>query len=139
MIKYNLICKNKHEFESWFSDSNEFERLKKNRVLECIYCNSKKIAKSIMSPSVVNQQSKNVDFISTKELKKKKKRLQNLRNLVEKNFEYVGNNFASKVREIYYNNKYKKNIYGTTTSEEREELNKEGIEFVNIPWLEKEN
>ena len=31
MIKYNLKCKNKHEFESWFSDSKEFEKLlKKN-------------------------------------------------------------------------------------------------------------
>ena len=28
MIKYNLRCENKHEFESWFSDSNEFEKLK---------------------------------------------------------------------------------------------------------------
>ena len=44
MIKYNLRCKNKHEFESWFSDSNEFEKLKKNNLLECIYCNSKKLS-----------------------------------------------------------------------------------------------
>ena len=29
MIKYNLKCNNKHEFESWFSDSKEFEKLKK--------------------------------------------------------------------------------------------------------------
>ena len=29
MIKYNLKCKNNHEFESWFSDSEEFEKLKK--------------------------------------------------------------------------------------------------------------
>ena len=27
MIKYNLKCKNKHEFEGWFSDSKEFEKL----------------------------------------------------------------------------------------------------------------
>ena len=26
MIKYNLKCVNKHEFESWFSDSKEFEK-----------------------------------------------------------------------------------------------------------------
>ena len=32
MIKYNLKCENKHEFESWFSDSKEFERLKKKKV-----------------------------------------------------------------------------------------------------------
>ena len=29
MIKYNLKCKNNHEFESWFADSNEFEKLNK--------------------------------------------------------------------------------------------------------------
>ena len=46
MIKYNLKCKNEHEFESWFSDSNEFENLKKRKLLECIFCSSKKINKS---------------------------------------------------------------------------------------------
>ena len=29
MIKYNLKCENDHEFESWFADSSEFERLNK--------------------------------------------------------------------------------------------------------------
>ena len=29
MIKYNLICHKEHEFESWFSNSHEFEKLKK--------------------------------------------------------------------------------------------------------------
>ena len=52
MIKYNLQCDNKHEFESWFSDSNEFNKLKKKKLLECIYCSSNKIQKSIMSPMV---------------------------------------------------------------------------------------
>ncbi len=33
MIKYNLKCENKHEFESWFSDSKEFEKLKKKNCL----------------------------------------------------------------------------------------------------------
>ena len=31
MIKYNLKCKNRHEFESWFSDSKEFETKTKIR------------------------------------------------------------------------------------------------------------
>ena len=52
MIKYNLKCNNDHEFESWFSDSIEFERLKMRKLLECIYCNSKKIKKSIMAPMI---------------------------------------------------------------------------------------
>ena len=62
MIKYNLKCKNNHEFESWFSDSIEFERLKNQQLLECIYCSSKKISKSIMSPNVsIIQKNKNLE------------------------------------------------------------------------------
>ena len=52
MIKYNLKCSNKHEFESWFADSKEFDKLNKRKMLECIFCHSKKIEKSIMSPRV---------------------------------------------------------------------------------------
>ena len=52
MIKYNLKCSNGHEFKSWFSDSSEFDKLNKKRLLECIYCSSKKIKKSIMAPMV---------------------------------------------------------------------------------------
>ena len=59
MIKYNLKCKNKHEFESWFSDSKEFDRLKNKNLIECIYCQSKKVDKSIMAPSVTNTKLKN--------------------------------------------------------------------------------
>ena len=58
MIKYNLKCKNKHEFESWFSDSQDFERLKNKNLIECIYCQSKNVEKSIMSPSVANSKKK---------------------------------------------------------------------------------
>ena len=51
----------------------------------------------------------------------------------------MGNNLAKKVREAYYDKKNKKNIYGTTTSKERDELLEEGIEITSIPWIEKDN
>ena len=51
MIKYNLKCNNDHEFESWFLDSKEFEKLKKKN-FRCIYCNSNVVNKSIMAPMV---------------------------------------------------------------------------------------
>ena len=31
MIKYNLKCENNHEFESWFSSSDEFDNLNKKK------------------------------------------------------------------------------------------------------------
>ena len=54
MIKYNLKCQNNHEFESWFSNSKEYEKLNKKGFLECIYCNTKEISKSIMAPTILN-------------------------------------------------------------------------------------
>ena len=70
MIKYNLKCENDHEFESWFSNSNEFEKLNRRKLLECIYCNSKKIKKSIMSPMVSAVRDKNSKFKKMQEILK---------------------------------------------------------------------
>ena len=141
MIKYNLKCENKHEFESWFSDSNEYEKLKKKMLLECIYCSSSKISKSIMSPmvSIIKNSNKKIKSNLDNKFVDEKKRLVEIRQFVEKNFDYVGENFSEKVREIYYNKKTKKAIYGTTTEKERRELLDEGIDLITIPWVNKDN
>ena len=93
-----------------------------------------------MAPSVANIKSqKNQKQISSLEMKNFKKDLIKLRKFVEKNFEYVEKNFANKVREVYYDKKTKKSIYGTTTPEEREELEEEGIDLLSVPWVSKDN
>ena len=43
------------------------------------------------------------------------------------------------MREVYYDKKSNKNIYGSATDEEKEELKDEGIDLINIPWVEKDN
>ena len=140
MIKYNLKCHNDHEFESWFSNSKEYDNLNKKGLLECIFCSSKKINKSIMSPTIFNSKEKNKQIEAINEnFKDKKNKLLNLRKYIEKNFDYVGNDFSKKVREVYYDKKSKKSIYGTTTTKEREELAEEGIDLISIPWANKDN
>lgn len=140
MIKYNLKCINNHEFESWFSDSNEFDKLNKKKLLECIYCASNKIKKSIMAPMISGTKSKK-DSIQplNKDLSNKKKDLLQLRNYIEKNFEFVGDKLSEKAREVYYNKKTEKGIYGTATAEEREEMKEEGIDLLRVPWASKDN
>ena len=140
MIKYNLKCNNNHEFESWFLDSEEFEKLNKKNFLECIYCSSKRVSKSIMAPMISNRKEKNKNlYVNNKIFKHEKKQLLELRKFIEKNFEYVGNNFSKKVREIYYDKNSKKMIYGTSTLKERKELAEEGIDLLTIPWIQKDN
>ena len=140
MIKYNLKCQNNHEFESWFSSSQEFDNLKKKKLLECIFCFSKEVNKSIMAPmvSVINSGKNEIKAIN-KSLKIEKDKLLRLRKFVEKNFEFVGENFSNKVREIYYDKKNKKMIYGAATKKERKELKEEGIDLLSIPWANKDN
>ena len=140
MIKYNLKCDNDHEFESWFSDSNEFNKLNKKKLLECIYCSSNKIQKSIMSP-MVSGIKLNEDKMSLldQKLLNEKNQLIKLRNHIEKNFEFVGDKFSEKVRDVYYDKETKKSIYGTTTPEEKKELEEEGIDLLSIPWVSKDN
>ena len=101
MIKYNLKCQNEHEFESWFSDSNEFENLKKKNLLECIFCSSKKIDKSIMSPMLSGTKEKNNHMkLLNEKLQNEKNKLLQLRKFVENNFEYVGKNFSKKLEKF---------------------------------------
>jgi hypothetical protein len=140
MIKYILRCENEHEFESWFSNSKEFEKLKKDNFLSCIKCKSLKIEKSIMSPRVLSANKNKIkEKENQKEIRELKMELIKMRKLVEKNFEFVGDHFAQEVKNIYYDKKNNKNIYGTATSEELDDLEEEGIEFNSIPWVDKEN
>ena len=140
MIKYNLKCHQDHEFESWFSNSKEFDNLNKKKLLECIYCSSKKISKSIMAPMISNSKKneKKIEIIN-QDLKNEKNQLLKLRKYIEKNFDFVGKDFSKKVREVYYDKKSKKAIYGTASKKEREELADEGIDLLSIPWINKDN
>ena len=136
MIKYQLKCECGKEFESWFSNSEEFDKLEKKKMLSCICGVSNKISKQIMAPQVVA--SKNTDNNKQQDMYKNvKKKLEDLRSYIEKNAEYVGDKFVSEVRSIHYDKKKARNIYGHASSEETNELIEEGIEVSSIPWVKK--
>jgi hypothetical protein len=63
------------------------------------------------------------------------KQLTELRQQVEKNCDYVGENFPEEARKIHYGETEKRNIYGEASPEEASEMADEGIEFAQIPWL----
>ena len=141
MIKYSLKCKNcSIEFESWFSSSKEFDRLKKLKYLKCQNCSSIKIDKSLMSPNL-NNTKKKTNEQDIEKFKEVKNKLINYQKFVKENLEFVGDNFAYEARSIHYNKKKeKKGIYGKASEEEIKELKNEGIETEMIPWInDKEN
>jgi len=136
MIKYKLFCNNcVQNFDSWFGNSKEFEKLKKNKLLSCPNCNSTKIEKSLMSPSIINNKSKNNNLNSKKILEVRKK-LKQYKKFIKNNFDYVGDNFSYEARSVHYNDKKRsKGIYGKASVNEIKELSEEGIETETIPWI----
>ena len=94
-----------------------------------------------MAPMVSGTRENNQEYPKNfdKIIRNEKNKLLELRKYVEKNFEFVGDDFSRKVREVFYDKKSKKTIYGTTTAEERKELAEEGIDLFSIPWVNKDN
>ncbi|MFL2894111.1 MAG: DUF1178 family protein [Candidatus Pelagibacter sp.] len=138
MIKYKLNCKDCDlKFDSWFSSSKEFDKLKKLNLINCTRCNSLKVKKTLMSPMVLNSSMKKVnDDLNQKKIIKFKNKIREYQKFIKKNFEYVGENFAYEARSIHYNTKKKsKAIYGKATNDEVKSLNEEGIETQTIPWI----
>ena len=135
MIKYNLKCKCGATFASWFSSSNEFDSLRKKKLIKCVYCDSSVIRKTVMAPNLSSKSNK--VFKKTKLEKKIKKQLLDFRKYIEKNCKNVGENFTREARSIHYDKKTSQSIYGKATAEETTELLEEGIEVTTIPWADK--
>ena len=138
MIKYRLLCKDCDlKFDSWFASSNEYERLKKKKLLNCHKCNSFNIEKTIMAPQLINGKSKGDEKINFEKYNKVKNTIINYQRFIKENFKYVGENFAYEARSIHYDRKKKsKGIYGSASKEDLKELKEEGIEAQLIPWID---
>ena len=137
MIKYRLNCKDcATAFDSWFSSSKEYEKLKKFKHLNCHNCNSLRVEKTLMAPSIVNSKDNILSIQKDKKTLKIKNKIKEYQKFIKKNLNYVGDNFSSEARSIHYSkDKNSKGIYGNATRDEISELRDEGIETESIPWF----
>ena len=112
MIKYKLICKDCDIlFDSWFATSKEYERLKKQKFLNCHICNSSNIEKTLMSPSILVSKIDSKTEEQRKKYKETKDVLLKYQKFIKKNFNYVGENFAYEARSLHYNDKKNQKVF----------------------------
>lgn len=52
MILYALTCDAAHEFEAWFRNSEDFDQLQVKGLLECPFCQTRKVRKAPMAPAI---------------------------------------------------------------------------------------
>ena len=131
MISYDIRCAKEHVFEAWFQNSAAFDEQVSKKAVACPVCGSTKVEKSIMAPSIAKSDSKGgkSDEISPEAMHGM---LVKLRETVEQNCDYVGDEFPEEARKIHYGESEHRDIYGEASEEEATELAEEGVEFGEV-------
>ena len=132
MIVFKLNCQNCYfKFEGWFDNSKEFDKQKRKRLIVCPSCEGINIIKSLMTPNVSKK-------TNSKKLKDNKKtvinKIEKYKKIIEKNFDYVGDNFTEEAKKIKYGEVKERPIYGEANIEQTKELLEEDISVVPLPW-----
>ena len=131
MIAFDLFCSNGHKFECWFKDSASFEKQKEAGILTCPVCDDDKIEKAF-SPFAIRKGNagadRKIDPLQA---------LQVIHDYLDKHFEDVGADFCKEALKIHHGEDEKRNIKGTTTTEEEVILREEGVPFLKIPTIKR--
>ena len=133
MIVYDLQCAKSHVFEAWFRDGATYDRQVKRGTVACPVCGDKRVTKSPMAPKLASTKEK------AKADAKLGDMLRGVREVIEKNFDHVGDRFPEEARKIHYGEAEKRNIYGEATLDEARELKGEGVEFGLLPWPKRQD
>ena len=131
MIRYALFCKAcDAEFEAWFASSGAYDAQKEKRQVRCTACNSSRVEKQIMAPSVKTAKGKDTAADPEKMFAAF---AEQARQHVADNFDYVGDSFAEEARSMHYGEQDHRPIWGETTADERAELKEEGVPAAPLP------
>jgi hypothetical protein len=138
MILYDLTCPDEHRFESWFRNSGAVEKLIKAGQVTCPVCGSKKVKKAPMAPNIAKASPSEIAAIDKRgeiaaAMEQAEKAITQLREVVEKNFENVGEKFPEEARRIHYGEAKKRGIYGEATVADAKALVDEGVEVGLLP------
>ena len=145
MIKYRLRCTRGHEFETWFQNSEAYDKLAKRRQLSCATCGSDKVEKAIMAPRIGKSgkaQSGGAGEAAVvaspipavpQDLQAMRAALNALRKEVIANADYVGENFAEEARRIHDDEAPARGIYGEASLDEAKALIEDGIGILPLP------
>src|SRR5690349_22304843 len=160
MIHYQLRCAEGHGFDSWFKDSEAFEKQARAGFVECPSCGATKVERALMAPAIPKKgrparnarpeappapppaptpspgaeaPPKAVAHGSVPA--QMVALLQRMRAEIEQKCDYVGKEFAEEARKIHRGESDARGIYGEASEAEAEALKDEGIEVARIPWV----
>lgn len=140
MIHYSLVCAGDHKFDAWFRNAEAYEDQTRRGIVTCPICNTDKVGKAMMAPSVARSSSEKVPLaIGHPQHAQLRAAMQALRDKVTSEADYVGDNFAEEARKIHFKEVDARGIYGEATREEVAALVEDGVDFMPLPNLPEEH
>jgi len=130
MIVYSLACDKRHNFEGWFASSAAYDEQAATGKLVCPVCDSRKVDKAPMAPSVSGTKK---TVLKAEQLKQMRQFMTGMRKYVQENADYVGKEFAEEARKIHYGESEERHIYGEASLAEAKDLVEEGIDIAALP------
>lgn len=139
MIKYSLACDGGHVFESWFRDSDGYEKQAKRGFVSCPDCGSTQVQKTIMAPAVARKDraepaGEAVTLLDDKQVELREK-LRELRAQIEASTDDVGERFPEEARKMHEGAAPERSIRGRASLAETKALLEEGIPVLPLPGL----
>ena len=129
MIRYDLSCKEGHRFDGWFASSAAFEAQHDAGQVQCAICGSHEVDRALMSPGVPTRSNRLSEGGKTP--------LEQLREHVEANSDYVGLRFADEARAMHEGRSDPRAIHGEAKPEEARALIEEGVPIAPLPFIPK--
>lgn len=134
MILYRLICSRGHEFESWFRDSETYDRQAAQAAVGCPFCDSIQVSKAIMAPHVARgKEEPSRPALLDESHATLRAMIQELREKIAASTEDVGACFPDEARRIHDGEAEARAIRGRASFEEAKALLEEGIEIMPVP------
>ena len=133
MIRYALACGGGHEFEGWFSASDDYDEQSARGLLTCPVCDTREVRKQIMAPALAGTTRRDVSQSPAAMRAMMMEAMSRVRSHVENNFDYVGDAFASEARAIHEGKSEERGIYGEASPSEVKALVEDGVPVAPLP------
>ncbi|OGA23047.1 MAG: hypothetical protein A3I01_17485 [Betaproteobacteria bacterium RIFCSPLOWO2_02_FULL_65_24] len=142
MIVFELVCPKHHRFEGWFASADDFGHQKGGGLLACPTCGNTAIEKlpsakirklEPVEPSPAPAKKAGPPAAPVQAAQMSPAKLNELIDYVLAHTENVGSKFAEEARRIHYEEAPRRDIRGTATREQTEQLVDEGIPVMPLP------
>lgn len=134
MIRFALECDNGHGFDGWFRSGDDHDQQAKRGLLTCPVCNTPKVTKALMAPSVTTGE-KSLVLANDRQNSEIMAGMAEMARKLRDGSENVGDKFAEEARKIHYGEAETRGIHGKASHEEAMALAEEGISFLPLPPL----